>query len=68
MAYQPKYFLKRVIQVQDSYRKHEKNGAPDTWIYKNVIEPQYHISMSTFRKYLTISARRQLRELLENED
>ena len=70
MAYQRKYYLQRVLQVQETYLSQKEHGSTDTWIYRNIIEPQYHISMSTFRKYMGINARKELKELTEkqNED
>ena len=67
MAYNRKNLLQRMIDVQDIYREHQKNGATDRWIFRNVIEPNYRISERTFYNYVTHSARRELQNILQTE-
>ncbi len=68
MAYNRKNLLQRIIDIQEIYREHQKNGATDRWIYKNRIEPRYRISERTFYTYLTTSARRELEKLKQAEE
>jgi hypothetical protein len=57
-------FLRRVIWVQDIVIQYRKKGVSDKWVYYNVIEntPPF-ISYETFRKYMCINAKAELKEL-----
>lgn len=68
MAYNQRYYLTRVVQIQDIVLEHQKKGVTQEWTYRNVIRPQFHISRSTFYNYLAISAPRAKLKALEQED
>jgi hypothetical protein len=71
MAYNKKYFYRRVAEIQDIVIKEQQNGASLTWIYRNKIRRQFHISKSTFDNYLGIPAKAELKKLeecLNNKD
>ena len=67
MAYNRRYFLERVIEIQDIVKREKKRGSYQVWIYENLIKDQFHISVSTFNNYLGINARRELAKLEENQ-
>lgn len=67
MAYNRKNLLQRMIDIQQVYREHKKNGATDRWIFRNVIEEQYRISERTFYNYLTTPAKRELANITNVE-
>lgn len=62
----PKNMLLRVQAVQELYKEHQANGATNEWIFNNVVYPRFFISRTTFYKYLSIPATRELKRL-ENE-
>lgn len=69
MAYNKRNKLLRIIDIQDIYldctRSH---GSSAKWVYENKIKPVYHISRSTFFEYLATNARKELRELDEQDN
>jgi len=56
--------LKRMIDVQNITLEYKHKGSTQVWIYKNIIEKHYHISLSTFNKYLATNAKKELNELI----
>lgn len=66
MAYNRRYFLERVIEIQDIAMREKDRGRYQVWIYENLIKEQFHISYSTFNNYLGTNARRELAKLKEN--
>lgn len=69
MAYNNENQLRRIIDVQEVYLKHHRDGVSDIFIYRNYIKPVFHISVRTFRTYLATNAKFQLKQLLnENND
>lgn len=63
MAYNSKNFLKKVVEIQDLTLEHARCGATQAWIYANVIAPRYHISLSSYYKYLARNVKKELKEL-----
>lgn len=63
MSYNKKYLLERIIDVQNIVLQHKENGATQEWVYRNVVRKRFHISHSTFCKYMACNARRELKEL-----
>lgn len=65
MAYNRRNYLTRVIEIQDIVLETQKKDE-DIFlknIYWEQIEPKYKISERTFRSYLGINAKKQLKEL-----
>lgn len=58
-----KNFLLLVNAVQSLYQKHKIEGLPDTIIYRKQIFPVYFVSLCTFRQYLAVNVRRELKAL-----
>lgn len=67
MAYSKKNRLKRIIDIQNIYREKEALGVTPMNIYRLYIADQYRISESCFFNYLTIFAKKQLKELEEKD-
>jgi len=60
--------LLRIIEIQTIVLQHDGRGLPRKWVYENIIYPRYRISRTTFYKYLSINAKKQLKQLLKNEN
>ncbi len=67
MAYNKKYYLLRVKEVNEAFQMYHDKGYPATWIYRNHIKNVFHISKSTMDRYLGIPYKRDLRRIGENE-
>lgn len=63
MAYNRRYYLKRIVEIQEVTLAEQRQGATLKWIYKNKIKEAYHISYTTYSNYLGIPAKKQLEEL-----
>lgn len=63
MGYNRVNFLRRVIDIQNIYLRERERGATGEWVYRNLVAPVYHISKSTFQKYMSINAKRELHEI-----
>jgi hypothetical protein len=66
MAYQRKNYLEKIIEFQTIALKHNNNGLFYKEIYHRYIEKQYHISKRTFDTYLGINAKKELKQLNDN--
>ena len=67
MAYNKKNRLKRIIEIQNIVLEYQKQGLPNKKIYELHIRNRFRISKRTFDEYLGIPAKRDLKELIENE-
>ncbi len=67
MAYNRKNHLKTVLFVQEFYLEQNKKGIPNTRIIEDLKQHNIHISQSTFYDYLTIPAKKQIKELQQKE-
>lgn len=68
MSYNRRNLLKRIIDIQNIYKKHSKNfdgGCTDKHIFEKIIKPVYHISRSAFYEYLKTPAAKELKDLDE---
>ena len=63
MAYNRKNLLKRIIEVQEITMREKDHGASQLWIYNNIIAGRFLISYATYNRYLTIAARKELKQL-----
>jgi len=69
MAYNKKNFLRKVLKVQEIALHHSKQGLFFKEIYHLHVEHQFNICKRTFDSYLGINARKELKDLLqENEN
>jgi hypothetical protein len=62
MPYNNLNVLKRIAEMQDAVRNHQDDhpGLPLICIYRNYIKEQFHISYSTFTRWLGIPAKREI--------
>lgn len=63
MAYNKLNYYKRIIEIQEITLEKQKVGIPNTRIYKDYIKDRYLIADSTFKRYLAIPAKRELKKL-----
>jgi hypothetical protein len=65
MAYNRSYYLKRVLEAQLLVRRvqNEHKGLPMTEIYKQYIRDRFHISKSTFDRWMECPAARELSKI-----
>lgn len=66
MAYNRKNHLSKVIEVQNIVKEHKKFGATQVFIFKMYIEKQFHISQSTFNRWMSTPAHMDLRKIEKN--
>jgi hypothetical protein len=67
MAYNRHNLLLRIIEIQDITLSEKQRGSSQTWIYENLIRERFHISKSTYDRYLGLPARRQYKQLNNKE-
>ncbi len=65
MAYNRTNLLHKVVEIQNITMTEKKRGATQTWIYANCIADRFHISYSTYNRYLGIPAKRDLKTINE---
>jgi len=63
MAFNKRNYLLRIIDIQNVTLEYKKKGVKQKWIFENLIEPNYHISLSTYNSYLSVNAKRMIKEL-----
>lgn len=68
MAYNKRYLLTKIIEIQTIVLEAKKRGVTQTWIYRNLVADKYHISESTYNNYLAINAKRELDKLLREQE
>lgn len=67
MAYNKRNLLNKIQEIQDIVSREYDRGVPYTYIYRNLIEKQYHISYSTFNNYLSCKVKEELEKLDRKE-
>lgn len=67
MAYHRRNFLRKVLRVQQIVLQHRRRGLFYKEIYHQYIENEFNISKRTFDSYLGINAKKELKELEENQ-
>ena len=68
MAFNKRNTLERIIEIQNIVLEHQRRGVPQTWVYHNVVRKRFYIAYATFKNYMARNARRELKELNENEE
>lgn len=58
-------YLLKVLKVQEVYLEHKQEGVTDVHVFRTYIEEQFFICERTFRKYLGINAKRELKQIKE---
>ncbi|WP_187477824.1 hypothetical protein [Amniculibacterium sp. G2-70] len=68
MAYNKNNYYKRIIEVQEIVKREKfQHGLTYKEIFYKFIEPRYHISIKTYRNWLGVPAKRDLKKLQEND-
>lgn len=67
MAYNRKNKLQLIIDIQTVTLDHTRRGVTQRWVYDNVIYPTYRISRATYYGYLSVPAKRQLKNILATD-
>lgn len=63
MANYNRRHLEKIMSVQKIWVDYRAKGVTTEWIYLHLIEPNYYIGRRTFYSYLTIPAKRLLKEM-----
>jgi hypothetical protein len=63
MAYNRKNLLKKIIDIQELTLQHTRKGVTQEYVYSHHIYPIYHISRATYYEYLSINAKKELKDL-----
>lgn len=68
MAYNNRNVLKRMVKIQDIVLEHKRRGVSQLYVYQNIVEPTFHISYSTFNRYLAYPAKLALKNDRRQEE
>jgi hypothetical protein len=68
MAYNKRNLLTRIIKIQLITLEHTQRGTTQVWVYRNIIRSQFMLSERTFKKYMCINAKAELKKLESNEN
>lgn len=68
MAYNRKYLLTRIKEVNEIYLHQSRQGLSNEYIYIHFIRDQFHLSRSTFYEYLTVPYNKELSEIRAREE
>lgn len=63
MAYTRKNLLLKIIDIQNITLEETKKGATQESVFNNLIYPKYLISKRTYYRYLSVNARKEIKEL-----
>lgn len=63
MAYNRKNKLLFMQQVIEVYLEHKKPGISTAYVHRTVIEPRFHITISTLYNYLNTPVARELKRI-----
>jgi len=68
MAYTRENFLKRVADVQATFKAHNNKGMVQEWIYENHIKDKFRIGRTTFYNWLSIPVQRELEKIKQDAE
>lgn len=65
MAYNRENLLRRIVEAQDAFleQQEKRKGVPSICIYREYIRPNFHISYSTFNRWMGINAKAKLAKI-----
>lgn len=63
MAYNKRNLLLKIVEIQNITLEHTKRGVTQKWVFKNLIEPNYFISIRTYNEYIGRNAKKELSDL-----
>ncbi len=61
MGYNKQNKLEMICEIQRITLEHTKRGISQKWVYENIIRPRFYISISTYYNYLSVPARKELK-------
>ncbi len=69
MAYNKENFLRRVVEAQDYFLELQelRKGVPSVCLFQEYIKPRFHISYSTFNRWMAINAKAKLAKIEEKK-
>ena len=68
MAYNRRNLLERIVEIQEIVlREKKENYLTQQQIFETIIKPQYRICLGTFNNYLGTNAKKELKQLQDNE-
>lgn len=53
MAYNSTLLNRKIAEIQQIVLEYTGKGYSYVWVYRNIIQPKYYISYSTFNNYLS---------------
>ncbi|MDR1646021.1 MAG: hypothetical protein LBS05_09440 [Tannerellaceae bacterium] len=62
MAYNRHNLFARILEIKAITYDARKKGQSQRWAYENLVRDRYHISYSTYNKYLSRAVLRETRE------
>jgi hypothetical protein len=60
MSYNRVNILNKIIEVQELTLSLTRRGVTQEWVYKNLIYPKFYLSRTTYYKYLSTNAKREM--------
>lgn len=68
MPYKNKNMLLRMIEIQNLVLEQKRHGITQRHVYETEVDPHYHISYSTFNRYLSYPAKQELKKQQQKEN
>jgi len=62
MAYNKRNLLKKIVEIQNITLEYKKKGVSQKYIFNNFIKDRFCISQRTYDSYLSINAKKMLKE------
>jgi len=62
MAYNRRNLFRKIVEIQEITLEHKQRGATQLWIYENIIADRFSISLSTYNRYLSVPAKKELKK------
>jgi predicted transcriptional regulator YheO len=63
MAYNKRNYLLKIIDIQNITLEQTEKGVFQESVYRNIISPRYFISRTTYYRYLSINAKKELKAI-----
>ena len=68
MPYKNKNMLLRMIEIQNLVLEQKRHGITQRHVYETEVDPHYHISYSTFNRYLSNPAKQELKKQQQKDN
>lgn len=63
MGYNQRNLLMKIVEIQNITLAETKQEKSQKWVYENLINPRFSISIATYNNYLSCPAKRKLKEM-----